>query len=63
MGRMVNRGSVGSDPAPRYEDMDEVSRAKADMDYQRRSGNAIGYRQAKAHYRNALRRARRKGTE
>ena len=59
----MNRGSVGSDPAPRYDEMDEVSRAKADLDYQRRRGNPIGYRQAKAHYRNALRKARRKGKD
>lgn len=63
MGRMLNRGRIGTEPAPRYEDMDEASQAKADMDYQRRSGNAIGYRQARARYRNALRKARRKGTE
>ena len=40
--------------AKRYEDMDELERAKADMDYARHKGG-FAYKQAKRHYERILR--------
>lgn len=58
-GIMLNNGHVNTEPALRYEDMDELQKAKADLDYMRRKGNHFGYKQAKAHYEKVLRRYRR----
>lgn len=58
-GIMLNNGHVNTEPALRYEDMDELQKAKADLDYMRRKGNRFGYKQAKAHYEKVLRRYRR----
>lgn len=40
--------------AKRYGDMDEIERAKADMDYARHRGG-FAYKQAKRHYERILR--------
>jgi len=54
LGQFIN-ARISDAEAKRYEDMTELERAKADMDYAKHRGG-FAYRQAKRHYERTLRR-------
>lgn len=55
-GTFINARLTGTE-AKRYEDMDELERAKADMDYARHRGG-FAYKQAKRRYDRLCRKSR-----
>lgn len=54
-GVMLNSGRISDEPAKTYAEMDPLERARADVQYARHKGG-FAYKQARAHYRNLLRR-------